>query len=143
MKKLTVKQEKFCMAFVETGDQSEAYRRAYDAENMSPTNINSKAYLLKANGYIAARIDELMAELQQRHRKTMDDLLDDLEEARTLAAQTSQPSSMIAATMGSAKLLGLDKPAPDDDEKGQELNINFSVSDAVGDIKVTTGKPKV
>ena len=141
MKKLTVKQEKFCMAFVETGDYSEAYRRSYDAKNMSLPTINKRSSELNKNGYISGRIEELMAELQQRHRKTMDDLLADLEEARTLAAQTSQPSSMIAATMGSAKLLGLDKPAPDDDEKGQELNINFSVSTPVDEVKVTVGKP--
>lgn len=142
MKKLTVKQEKFCMAFVETGDASEAYRRAYNAENMSAQVINNKGYLLKENGYVGVRIKELMEELKERHRKTMDDLLKDLDEARDLARKIEQPASMISATMGSAKLLGLDKPVADDDEKGQELNINFSVAESVGEIKVTKGKPK-
>lgn len=129
------------MAFVETGDASEAYRRSYSAENMLAATISSKACIVKAKGNVRARIDELMDELKDEYDLTMRDLLAQLEEARQLAASTSQPSSMIAATMGSAKLLGLDKPAPDDDEKGQELNINFSVSNPVDDIKVTSGKP--
>tara|TARA_R110000850_G_scaffold11976_4_gene40712 strand:- start:2715 stop:3146 length:432 start_codon:yes stop_codon:yes gene_type:complete len=142
MKKLTVKQEKFCMAFVETGEQSEAYRRSYNAKNMLPSTVNKKSYELMKVGHVAARIAELLQGLRVAHRKTMDDLLADLDEARALAISIEQPASMISATMSSAKLLGLDKPAPDDDEKGQELNINFSVSSPVDDIKVTVGKPK-
>ena len=33
---LTPKQEAFCLAYMETGNASEAYRRAYDADNMKP-----------------------------------------------------------------------------------------------------------
>ena len=142
MKKLTTKQELFCRAFVETGEQTTAYRRCYNCDTMLTTSVHAKAYELMKLVHIRYRINELMEEHAKRHRLTVDDLIDQLEEARQLAVQTSQPSSMIAATMGSAKLLGLDKPVPDDDEKGQELNINFSVSSPVDDIKVTVGKPK-
>lgn len=142
MKKLTIKQEKFCMAFVETGDQSEAYRRSYNAINMLPASINNKAYVLRNKVDIRSRIDELMDELKDKYDLTMHDLIAQLEEARQLALSIEQPASMISATMGSAKLLGLDKPVPDDDEKGQKLDINFSVSSPVDDIKVTVGKPK-
>ncbi|MGL4546014.1 MAG: terminase small subunit, partial [Plesiomonas sp.] len=37
---LTEKQEKFCKALIETGNQSEAYRRAYNTENMKPESVN-------------------------------------------------------------------------------------------------------
>jgi phage terminase small subunit len=40
---LTQRQEKFCLAYIETGNASESYRRAYNAENMKPVTINRKA----------------------------------------------------------------------------------------------------
>lgn len=41
--KLTIKQEAFARAYVETGNASEAYRRAYDAARMKPEVIAVKA----------------------------------------------------------------------------------------------------
>jgi len=43
MKKLTPKQERFVQEYLATGNASEAYRRAYDAENMSSAVISVKA----------------------------------------------------------------------------------------------------
>ena len=56
---LTPKQENFCLAYLETGNASEAYRRSYDAENMKPATIHSRAYELLDNSAIAARLAEL------------------------------------------------------------------------------------
>ena len=39
---LTPKQENFCLAYLETGNASEAYRRAYDVANMKPESIAPK-----------------------------------------------------------------------------------------------------
>ena len=36
---LTPKREAFALAFVETGNASEAYRRAFDATKMKPASI--------------------------------------------------------------------------------------------------------
>ena len=41
--KLTAKQEAFARAYVETGNASEAYRRAYNAENMKQESIAVRA----------------------------------------------------------------------------------------------------
>ena len=41
--KLTIKQEAFARAYVETGNASEAYRLAYDAARMKPEVIAVKA----------------------------------------------------------------------------------------------------
>ena len=41
---------------------------------------------------------------------TLDDLLDQLEQARQMAIEERKPSAMIQATVTTAKLLGLDKP---------------------------------
>jgi len=140
-RKLTIKQENFCQAFLETGDLSEAYRRSYNTAKMSPKSINGKAWELKNNGEITGRIENLLESAQKRNRKTMDDLLRDLEEARQLALETQQPSVMVTATMGSAKLLGLDKPAPEDDDKGDIMQNNFTVNASIDEIKVTRGQP--
>lgn len=103
------KQENFAQYFVETGNASEAYRKAYKADGMKPETVHRKAKELMDNGKITARIEELQAEHAQRHRLTVDDLLDELEEAREMAKSKEQASAMATATMGKAKLLGLDK----------------------------------
>lgn len=58
---LTPKQEAFCLAYLETGNASEAYRRAYSAANMKPATIAVKASELLANGKITVRLKELNA----------------------------------------------------------------------------------
>lgn len=108
---LTIKQEAFCQAYIETGNASEAYRTAYAADKMKPETINRKAKEQLDNGKIAARIAELQGEIKKRHNVTVDSLIKELEEARqsALTAETPQSSAAVAATMGKAKLTGLDK----------------------------------
>ncbi|HEK0789575.1 TPA: terminase small subunit [Proteus mirabilis] len=108
---LTVKQEKFCQAYVETGNASEAYRMAYATDKMKATSINSKAYELLNNGEITVRVAQLQQEHRTKHDITVSDLLKELEEARqkALSAETPQASAAVAATMGKARLTGLDK----------------------------------
>lgn len=108
---LTAKQEAFCLAYLETGNASEAYRKAYNAENMKPETVNRKAKELLDHGKISARIEALQEEHRERHKITVDDLLAELEEARQVALGQNNPqtSAAVAATMGKAKLLGLDK----------------------------------
>ena len=60
MKKLTPKQNKFAEEYVNTGNASEAYRRAYDvAETTSNDVIAVKASELLSNGNISVRVKEL------------------------------------------------------------------------------------
>jgi phage terminase small subunit len=56
---LTAKQEAFALAYIETGNASEAYRRAYNAGQMSPAVINVKASEVLHNGTVAVRVTEL------------------------------------------------------------------------------------
>jgi len=108
---LTIKQEAFCQAYIETGNASEAYRTAYAADKMKPEAVHVQASNLKDNPKIALRLKELQGEIRQRHNVTIDSLLAELEEARqkALSAETPQSSAAVAATMGKAKLTGLDK----------------------------------
>ena len=46
---LTIKQNTFAMAYIETGNASEAYRRSYDAGDMSPHSIEVEASRLLQN----------------------------------------------------------------------------------------------
>lgn len=106
---LTIKQEKFCMVYIETGNASEAYRQAYNCENMKSDVINVKACELLKNGNVSVRLEELKNKHAKRHEITVDTLLAELEENRqaALSAMVVQSSAATAATMGKAKLLGL------------------------------------
>jgi len=107
--KLTAKQEAFCLAYLETGNASEAYRRAYNTKRMKPATVNRKAKELLDHGKIAARLAQLQGEAAKRNEITVDSLISELEEARQLALQEGQPSAMVSATMGKAKITGYDK----------------------------------
>lgn len=106
---MTPKQEAFCLAYIETGNASEAYRRAYNAENMKPETVNRKAKDLLDNGKIRARLAELREPILERHGDTVDSLLVELEAARSRALAVDRPSAAVSATMGKARLLGLDR----------------------------------
>lgn len=58
-KGLTPKQENFCREFIKCGNASEAYRKAYNCDNMKPETINVKACELLKNGNIMVRVQEL------------------------------------------------------------------------------------
>ncbi len=70
---LTIKQENFCLKFVEAGNASEAYRCSYNAGKMKPETINRSATELLANPMITARIKELQAEAKKRLDYTADE----------------------------------------------------------------------
>lgn len=59
MNNLTPKQESFCLAYLETGNASEAYRRSYDTSKSNDATINRKAKELIDNVKITARLAEL------------------------------------------------------------------------------------
>lgn len=106
---MTPKQEQFARLYVETGNASEAYRQAYNADNMKPETVTNEAYKLLQAPDISAMVDGLKEEARQRHAVTVGDLLHELEQARAaaLAAPTPQSSAAVSATMGKAKMLGL------------------------------------
>ncbi|MBS5835957.1 terminase [Neisseria sp. HMSC059F02] len=106
---MTPKQEQFARLYVETGNASEAYRQAYNTDNMKPETVTNEAYKLLQDPDISAMVDGLKEEARRRHAVTVGDLLHELEQARAaaLAAPTPQSSAAVSATMGKAKMLGL------------------------------------
>ncbi|MDH7548255.1 terminase small subunit [Stenotrophomonas geniculata] len=115
MRALTPKQESFCQRYLETGNASEAYRLCYSAEKAKPETVNRSAKELLDNPKIAARLSELRAEALVDHSVTIASLLKELEQARLVAMKKRQGAAMVQATMGKAKLAGLEKgPEPGD-----------------------------
>ena len=76
--KLTIKQENFCNKYIETGSASEAYRFAYNSENMKPETVNRKAAELINNGKITARVDEIQKELKTKSDISKERVLEEL-----------------------------------------------------------------
>lgn len=103
---LTPKQESFCLAFIETGNASEAYRRSYDAVNMKPESVAVNASKLLASAKVALRVEELRAAIVERHQFTVDDMVRQLDEDRKFARDLETPAAAISASMGKAKVLG-------------------------------------
>ena len=68
MKKLTDKQEKFAQLVVKLGNQSGAYRQAYDVkETTTIESVNQKAYELASRVDIGLRIEELREQTKKAH----------------------------------------------------------------------------
>ena len=107
---MTPKQELFAQAYLETSNASEAYKRAYNTQANANT-VNRKASQLLKHPEVIKLLADLQAIHRQRHKLTIDDILQELEDARqkALKAETPQCSAAISATMSKAKLLGLDK----------------------------------
>lgn len=120
--KLTAKQEKFCQEYIKCGNQSEAYRQAYDvSKNTKDKTIWNDAYKLMLNPDVNTRVYELQEKALERTLVTVESLTIELEEARAMAQDTGQPSAMTSASMGKAKIHGFDV-------QKHQVEASFSVS---------------
>jgi phage terminase small subunit len=111
MADLTPKQEAFALAFLETGNAAEAYRRAYDvAPDAKDGWLYVEACQLLDNPKVALRLKELRDQAERLAIFNLSAAMAEFEEARKMAAQEKNPAAMVAATTGKVKLFGLDKP---------------------------------
>jgi hypothetical protein len=89
--------------------QHDAYVSAgYEARGNS-AKVNA-CRLLKSVPAIASRIRELQAEAARAKQTTIETVVDELEAARAIAEKNEQPSAMVSASMGKARILGLEAP---------------------------------
>lgn len=105
---LTQKEIHFCQLIVEKYTNTDAYFEAFDAtckRNVACVKANE----LMKKEKIIKEIARLREEHAKRHRQTVDDLLLELEDARLAGMKSDKPNVAVQATMGKAKLLGLDK----------------------------------
>ena len=105
--KLTSKQEMFCLAYIETNNASEAYRRSYNADKMKPETINRKAAELMNNGKITARLEQLREPVRERAQITLESHLERLNHLSLMAEQAEQYSAAIKAEESRGKVAGL------------------------------------
>jgi phage terminase small subunit len=125
-KKLTPKQEIFCNAYVEMGNASGAYRRAFDAGAMKPETVNRKAVELLNNGKITARVEALQAELKSKSDITKERILKEL--AKIGFADIDNLNAKIKALETINKMLGFNEPEKADvTSGGATLNNNQHV----------------
>lgn len=130
MGNLTPKQEKFCLAYIETSNASEAYRRCYNVgENTKDETVWRKAKELLDNGKVAARIKELQAVHVKAHECTIESLIAELEEARQLGLSTAQVGATVSAVMGKAKIMGFDRQIIDHQTKGEPIRFSWLPAD--------------
>jgi phage terminase small subunit len=76
--KLTIKQEKYAQGLFAGLSQREAYKQAYDAENMTDKQIDEEACKLANSPKVAQRIKELTDELKNRNMVTVEWVVNNL-----------------------------------------------------------------
>ena len=105
---LTAKQEKFCAEYAKGGvSYSDAYRAAFDCSKMKPATVNRRAFELKEDGKITARIKELQNEAAERAMVTLSSHLEALERLRDLAERLGKLGPAVAAEIARGKACGL------------------------------------
>lgn len=75
---LTEKQENYCRNYVVCGNQSAAYRIAYDADSMNSNTVAVEACKLHADPNISIRIKELQQDVWERNKIVIDELIHSL-----------------------------------------------------------------
>lgn len=105
--KLTQKMEAFSIAYIETGNASEAYRRAYDAEHMLPATVNRKAVELMENPKIVARLKELREPAVKNAQITLESHLAELASLRDAARKARDYGAAIRAEVARGKAASL------------------------------------
>ncbi len=107
---LTAQQEAFCLAYLETGNAAESYRRAYNTEPNARDNwIYVEASQLLDNPKVSLRLKRLQDEAAKLSLYSVKAAYDELEEARQLAKTTQNPSAAVAAVNSKMKLFGLER----------------------------------
>lgn len=104
---LTKKQEDFALAYVETGNASDAYRRTYAVKKMTEKSINETASRLLKNVKVAARIAALRAPVVEKAGLTLEKHLDDLLRLRNMAVKDAKWTAAIQAEIARGKAAGL------------------------------------
>jgi len=111
MASLTQKQEAFCLAYVETGNASEAYRRSYNAENSKPESINVNASKMLADAKVAQRVEELRSELVAQSLWTRENSVKALINAYKVAEVQQQAAGMTGAVKELNAMHGFNAPS--------------------------------
>jgi len=117
--KLTAKQELFAKLIAIDGlNQSDAYRRAYNCENMSDSSVWCNAAKLAADAKVMPRIEQLKAKVEDKCIWTKEEMIRDLlsiknemmEKKENAGLTHQERNTAIKAIERAAKMLGYDAP---------------------------------
>lgn len=108
--KLTGKQEKFCQGIADGLSQADAYRAAYNAENMKPEVVHVKASELMATGKVSVRVAELRKRTESKSQWTRDMSVKALVEAYKVAREGKQSGAMTGAIKELNAMHGFNEP---------------------------------
>lgn len=126
---MTPKQADFVRWYFELGNASEAYKRAYNS-HAKPNTLHRKANDLLKHPVIKKEVQTMQAQARERNQVTIDKVVDELEEARQVAKQSGNASAMVSATLGKAKVLGLDSGLAKENTPSKAEKIILEVIDA-------------
>ena len=97
---LTIKEEIFVQRRIEGYSQTEAYRFAYDCENMKDKTVTEKASKLMAKDNVRARYEELLNEVKEKSFYTVEKANDDLEWIKAKAMEDIEYKGLKQANSG-------------------------------------------
>lgn len=134
---LTRKQEAFCLAYLETGNASEAYRQVYNTGRMKDATINRAAKQLMDNYKITTRLSELRQPAIESAQMTLESHLADLKRIRDLALAAEEYSAAITAETNRGKASGFytnkhEHTGADGDPIQHSLAVHFVKSQQAG-----------
>jgi hypothetical protein len=84
----------------------ESYTAAGYTKNLNAAKADASR-LLKASKHIISRVQELQRETARKKQVTIESIVDELDDARTIAQRNEQASAMVQATSVKAKVCGL------------------------------------
>ena len=108
---LTSKQETFAQHIANGSTQADAYRAAYNAENMADGSIWREASLLLDHPKVAQRVSELRSELAKRNLWTREMSVKALVKAYQVAERGDNPSAMTGAVKELNAMHGYNEPS--------------------------------
>lgn len=114
---LTAKQEAFAQAIADGMNQADAYRTAYDAENMADTSVYVEASKLIDNPNVAQRVKELKSALAEKVLWTREMSV----KALVQTFRESSGSVKVAAVKELNAMHGYNEPAK------HEINMNVGI----------------
>jgi phage terminase small subunit len=106
---LTAKQEAFCQGIADGLTQADAYRRAYNAENMADSTVYVKSSELMADGKISGRVQEMRDKLAEALIWRRADSVKVLSEIAR-AAEEAKPSERVSAVKELNAMHGFNEP---------------------------------
>ena len=104
---LTQRQEDFCLAYIESANASEAYRKVYSTKRMKPETVNNSAFKMLQKGDIAARIASIRESAAEKVSMTLESHLSDLKNLRDAAVNDGKWAAAVAAEVSRGKAAGL------------------------------------